>query len=97
MFLYHNLDYKVESVENHLFGLRYGPAFIAQTQREEEALEYEDFHRQLMARYEKSKTVRGIKRLKKERNTTAREIIDVLQKFIVDKHVPGKCDYEFCG
>jgi len=50
-----------------------------------------------MARYEKSKTVRGIKRLKKERNTTAREIIDVLQKFIVDKHVPGKCDYEFCG
>ena len=40
--LYRNLDYRVESVENRLFGLRYGAAFIAQTQREDEILEYED-------------------------------------------------------
>ena len=95
--LYRNLDYRIESSENRLFGLRYGAAFIAQTETEEETLEYENSHKQLMARYEKSKMVKGIKRIKKERNTTAREIIDVLRKFLVDKHVPGKCDYEFCG
>jgi hypothetical protein len=95
--LYRNLDYRVESAENRLFGLRYGPAFIAQTERKEKVLEYKDYHKQLMARYEKSKTVKAIKRIKKERNTTAEEIIEVLYKFQVNKHVPGKCDYEFCG
>lgn len=95
--LYCNLDYKVEAIENRLFGLRYGAAFIAQTEREEEIPEYEDSHKQLMARYEKSKTVKAIKRRKKERNTTAKETTDVLHRLLVDKHVPGKCDYEFCG
>ena len=95
--LYLDLDYRVESAENRLFGLRYGPAFIAQTERKEKVLEYKDYHKQLMARYEKSKMVKAIKRIKKERNSTAEEIDEILQKFLVDKYVPGKCNYEFCG
>ena len=95
--MYQSLDHEVESVDNHLYRIRFAAALIGHTATQKEAFEYVDFHRQLKTRYEKSKMVKAIKTIRKERGSITGEIRDVLNKFIVDKHIPGNCDYEFCG
>ncbi|MFC1952591.1 hypothetical protein ACFLWR_00475 [Chloroflexota bacterium] len=94
--LYQNLDYKVELIDNRLFGVKYGAVFVSITETEEEANNYLDFHKLLMTNYEKSKTTRAIKKTRNERNEKAERITNVLSKFIVDKQIPGTCDCKFC-
>ncbi len=94
--LYRNLEYKIEQINNNFLFVKYGASSIGRSETKEEADSLHEFHRQLMTKYEKSKRVKAIKKIKRERNTIAEEITNVLSKFIVDKHIPGTCDYEFC-
>lgn len=94
--LYRTLDYKVESIDGGLFKVQYGAAFIGLTATKQEGKQYLDWHKGLMAKFRKSKTVTAINQLKKEREAVTKGIQEVLAKFIVDKHIPGKCNYEFC-
>jgi hypothetical protein len=49
-----------------------------------------------MAKFKRSSMVKAIDQLKKDRELVTKGIRDVLTKIVVDKHIPGKCDYEFC-
>ena|GEM_PF-4490429 len=94
--LYRFLDYKVIPINSELFKSQYGARFIGLTATIEKGEQYVEWHKQLMAQFERSRTVRAINLLKKERKLLAKGIREVLTKFVVDKHVPGRCDYEFC-
>jgi len=94
--LYNTLDYKVEPIDSGLFKAQYGATFIGLTATRQEGEQYVDWHKKLMARSERSRTVKAINQLKKGRESVANGIREVLTKFVVDKYIPGKCDYDFC-
>ena len=94
--LYRTLDYEVEPIDNGLFKARYGATFIGLTTTKKEGRQYVEWHKNLMAKSGRSRTVKAINELKKERESVTKGIREVLAKFVVDKHVPGKCNYEFC-
>ena len=94
--LYRTLDYKVESIDGGLFKVQYGASFIGLTATKQEGEQYVDWHKQLMASSGRRSTVKTINQLKKEREAVTKGIREVLTKFVVDKHIPGKCNYEFC-
>lgn len=93
---YRTLDYNVEPIDNGLFKALYGATFIGLTITKEEGEQYGEWHKKLMAKSGRSRTVKAINQLKKERESVTKGIREVLAKFVVDKHVPGKCNYEFC-
>jgi hypothetical protein len=94
--LYITLDYKVEPVDIGLFKAQYGANFIGLTETKEEGGQYVEWHKNLMAKFKRSSMVKAIDQLKKDRELVTKGIRDVLTKIVVDKHIPGKCDYEFC-
>ncbi len=94
--LYRTLDYRVEPIDGGLFKAQYGASFIGLTATVQDGEQYVDWHKRLMAKYGRSTMVKAISRLKKERESTTKGIQDVLTKFVVDKHILGKCNYEFC-
>lgn len=94
--LYRTLDYKVEPIDGGLFKAQYGASFIGLTATMQKGEQYVGWHKGLMAKFGQSKTVMAINQLKKERESITKGIRDVLTKFVVDKHIPGKCNYEFC-
>jgi hypothetical protein len=94
--LYRTLDYKIEPYDNGLFKVQYGATFMGLTATKEEGEQYVEWHKKLMAKYERSRTVKAINLLRQERDSVAKGIQDVLIKFVVDRHLPGKCSYEFC-
>lgn len=94
--LYRTLEYKVEPIDGGLFKAQYGATFIGLTATKEEGEQYVEWHEKLMAESERSRAVKAINQLKKDRESVAKGIREVLTKFVVDKHIPGKCDYEFC-
>lgn len=93
---YNNLDYKVEPISGGLFKAKYGAIPIGLTASKAEAEQYVEWHKQLMARFDGSKKVKAMNRLKKERESVAKGIREALEKLVVDKHIPGRCSYEFC-
>lgn len=95
--LYRSLDYKVEAIDGGLFQAKYGGNFIGLAETKEECERYIEWHKDLMVKSEKSKTVKAITQLVKDRESVTENIRDVLTKLVVDKHVPGKCNYAFCG
>jgi integrase/recombinase XerD len=94
--LYRTLNYEIEAVDGRLFKARYGANFLGLTETKEESKQYIEWHKKLMAMFEKSKTVKAITQLKEDRETVTESIRETLTKFAVDRVVPGKCDYEFC-
>jgi hypothetical protein len=94
--LYRTLDYKVEPIDGGLFKAQYGASFIGLTPTMQDGEQYVDWHKRLMVKFGQSKTVMAINQLKRERESITTGIRDVLTKFVVDKHIPGKCNYEFC-
>lgn len=42
--------------------------------------------------HERIRTVKVINQLKKDRDSVTNGIREVLTKFVVDEHIPGKCD-----
>ena len=93
----HTLEYKVGPYGDGLFAAYYGPSsFIGFTPTKEEGEQYVEWHKELMARFKGNKAVKAIGELKEERKSLTKDIQDVLIKFVVDKHIPGKCNYEFC-
>lgn len=94
--MYHGLDYEIEPVDNSQFIIRFAAGLIGRAETREEAYAYVDFHKQLKAKYEKSKMVKAINSVRGKRESITGEIREILNKFIVDKHISGNCDYEFC-
>jgi len=94
--LYCTLDYKVEPIEGESFKVQYGASFIGLTATKEDADKYVEWHKGLMVKFEKSRTVTAVNSLRGTREWVTKGIQDTLTKFVVDRHMPGKCDYEFC-
>lgn len=93
---YRTLAYKVESFDGGLFKVHYGATFIGLTTTREESRCYEEWHKSLMAKYDRSRTVRVVNKLKRRRESVTEAVREELTRFAVDNHIPGKCDYEFC-
>jgi len=93
---YNALHYKVEPIDIGLFKAQYGANSIGLTATKEEGGQYIEWHKNLMVKYEKSSMVKTVDQLKKDRELVTKGIRDLLTKIVVDKHMPGKCDYEFC-
>jgi hypothetical protein len=94
--LYRTLDYKTEAADGGLFKAWYGPNILGLVVTRDEAEEYIGWHQQLMAKYARSKAVKAIIQLAKESEEITESIREVLTRWVVDRHIPGKCDYEFC-
>jgi len=94
--LYRTLDYKVEPIDGGLFKAQYGVTFIGLTLTKEEGEQYVEWHKHLMTKFVRSKTVKAINQLRKGRELVTKGIREVLMKFVVDKYIPGKCNYGFC-
>jgi hypothetical protein len=94
--LYCSLEYKTEATDSGLFKAGYGASILGLTANREEAEQYIKWHQQLMAKYSRSKAVKAVIRLAAEREAAAKRVSEVLTRWVVDRHVLGKCDYEFC-
>jgi len=81
---------------SRIFKVQYGPFEIGLITNEVEGNQYKELHKQLLAKYKKDETVKAINQLKTERELVIKDIQEVFVKFVVDKYIPGKCNYEFC-
>jgi len=79
-----------------IFKVQYGAIEIGLTTSEAEGAQYVEWHKQLMDKYKEDPTVKAINQLKTERELVIKDIQEVFIKFVVDKYIPGKCNYEFC-
>jgi hypothetical protein len=86
----------VESGDNSLFKIQYGSETIGLTDNDKEGAQYVKWHKELIAEYARNNLVKEIGRLAEERAVVTKSIQDALTQFVVDKYLPGKCNYKFC-
>lgn len=91
--MYGDLPYHpVVAVDGGMFTSQYGAEFLGLANTKEEGEQYQEWHKQLMAKYRKSKATQSIKKLGAEREKVSEVLHQALARLLVDGRIPGECD-----